>query len=73
MHGLTVSGGEWGKTGSLKNEFGECPGTCREEVVGIIGGGELGESTLEMWLLVFLQALTWRGVLRSLTVLYSTS
>jgi len=42
MHGLTVSGGEWGKTGSLKNEFGECPGTCREEVVGIIGGGELG-------------------------------
>lgn len=44
MHGLTVQGGLWGKTGSLKNEFGECPGTCREEVVGIVGSGELGES-----------------------------
>ncbi|KAH6721511.1 2-hydroxyacid dehydrogenase-like protein [Leptodontidium sp. MPI-SDFR-AT-0119] len=42
MHGLTVGGAEWGKTGSLKGEFGECPGTCREEVVGIVGGGELG-------------------------------
>ncbi|KAH9213686.1 D-isomer specific 2-hydroxyacid dehydrogenase [Leptodontidium sp. 2 PMI_412] len=30
---------KWGKTGSLKGEFGECPGTCREEVVGIVGGG----------------------------------
>lgn len=42
MHGLTVEGSLWGKTGSLKDEFGECPGTCREEVVGVIGGGELG-------------------------------
>lgn len=40
---VTVGGKEWQKTGSLKSEFGELPGTCREEVVGIIGGGELGD------------------------------
>ncbi|KAL2072088.1 hypothetical protein VTL71DRAFT_11431 [Oculimacula yallundae] len=42
LHRLTVNGGDWAKTGSLKDEFGELPGTCREEIVGIIGGGELG-------------------------------
>ncbi|XMA13935.1 hypothetical protein WAI453_006726 [Rhynchosporium graminicola] len=42
MHGLTVNGNEWGKTGTLKDEFGELPGTCREEIVAIVGAGELG-------------------------------
>ncbi|CZS95217.1 related to D-lactate dehydrogenase [Rhynchosporium agropyri] len=41
MHGLTVNGNEWGKTGTLKDEFGELPGTCREEIVAIVGAGEL--------------------------------
>lgn len=42
MHGLTVQGSKWGVQGTLKAEFGDCPRTCREEIVGIIGGGELG-------------------------------
>lgn len=42
MHELTVGTDEWVKKWSLKGEFGGCPGTCREEVVGILGGGELG-------------------------------
>jgi lactate dehydrogenase-like 2-hydroxyacid dehydrogenase len=42
MHQLTVGTDEWVKKWSLKNEFGGCPGTCREEVVGILGRGELG-------------------------------
>jgi lactate dehydrogenase-like 2-hydroxyacid dehydrogenase len=52
MHQLTVGTDEWVKKWSLKNEFGGCPGTCREEVVGILGGGELGEFLL--FLLLFL-------------------
>jgi glycerate dehydrogenase len=42
MHQLTVETDEWVKKWSLKDEFGAFPGTCREEVVGILGGGELG-------------------------------
>jgi len=42
LHELTVGTDEWVKKLSLKGEFGGCPGTCREEVVGILGGGELG-------------------------------
>jgi hypothetical protein len=42
MHELTVETDEWVQKWSLKDEFGGCPGTCREEVVGILGGGELG-------------------------------
>ena len=42
MHELTVGTDEWVQKWSLKNEFGGCPGNCREEVVGILGGGELG-------------------------------
>jgi glycerate dehydrogenase len=42
MHDITRGGEEWVKKYSLKDEFGPCPGTCREEVVGILGGGELG-------------------------------
>jgi lactate dehydrogenase-like 2-hydroxyacid dehydrogenase len=44
MHDITRGGEEWVKRYSLKDEFGACPGTCREEVVGILGGGELGIS-----------------------------
>lgn len=42
MHDLTIGGEEYVKKYSLKDEFGGCPGTCREEVVGIFGGGPLG-------------------------------
>ncbi|CZR64338.1 related to D-lactate dehydrogenase [Phialocephala subalpina] len=42
MHGLTVTGAIWPERMSLKDEWGELPGTCREEVVGVFGGGELG-------------------------------
>lgn len=42
MHELTVAGERWGKQVTLKGEFGDCPRTCRQEVVGILGGGELG-------------------------------
>jgi lactate dehydrogenase-like 2-hydroxyacid dehydrogenase len=45
MHELTVEGEEWFKTGSLAPTFGERPGTCREEVMGIFGAGELGSSS----------------------------
>lgn len=46
MHELTVAGERWGKQVTLKGEFGDCPRTCRQEVVGILGGGELGMSCL---------------------------
>ena len=42
MHDITRKGEEWVKRYSVKDEFGACPGTCKEEVVGILGGGELG-------------------------------
>jgi hypothetical protein len=42
MHELTVRTDEYVQKYSLKNDFGGCPGTCREEVVGIFGGGPLG-------------------------------
>jgi lactate dehydrogenase-like 2-hydroxyacid dehydrogenase len=42
MHELTVGTDDWVTKWSLKGDFGGCPGTCREEVVGILGGGELG-------------------------------
>jgi lactate dehydrogenase-like 2-hydroxyacid dehydrogenase len=45
MHGLTSMGSLWGEKMTLKSEFGECPRTCRGEVVGILGGGELGKVT----------------------------
>jgi len=48
MHQLTVGTDEWVKKWSLKNEFGGCPGTCREEVVGILGRGELGPFFLSL-------------------------
>ncbi len=46
LHGLMTGKGElWKSRGSLKGEFGEeLPGTCREEVLGIVGAGELGMS-----------------------------
>jgi hypothetical protein len=42
MHELTAMGSLWGEKMTLKGEFGACPRTCRQEVVGILGGGELG-------------------------------
>ncbi len=45
MHELTVGTDEWVKKWSLKGEFGGCPGTCREEVVGILGEGLSASST----------------------------
>ena len=42
MHDITRGGVEWVKRYSVKDDFGWCPGTCREEVVGILGVGELG-------------------------------
>lgn len=53
MHELTVPGVEWPKKISLKDEWGECPGTCREEVATIFGGGELGEWSFNALLDVF--------------------
>lgn len=44
MHELTVEGVEWVEKGSLAKDMGELPRTCREEVLGILGGGELGMS-----------------------------
>jgi len=46
MHELTVGTDEWVQKYSLKGEFGGCPGSCREEFVGILGGGELGTCSL---------------------------
>ena len=42
LHNLTVGGEEWAKKGSLISYFGGLPGTCKEEVMGIFGAGELG-------------------------------
>lgn len=42
MNEIMVRGTEWQRTGSLAAEFGTIPGTCREEVMGIFGAGELG-------------------------------
>lgn len=43
MQQLTVQGVEWKRRWTLKDEWvGGAPRGCREEVVGIFGGGELG-------------------------------
>lgn len=42
MHEVTVEGTQWIKHGSLAPAWGGMPVTCKEEVMGIIGGGELG-------------------------------
>ncbi|TVY12482.1 Glycerate dehydrogenase, partial [Lachnellula arida] len=40
-HNTLVNTEDWVKTGNLTPTFGGLPGTCREEVMGIIGAGEL--------------------------------
>ncbi|TVY31234.1 Glycerate dehydrogenase, partial [Lachnellula cervina] len=42
VHNKLVNTEDWMKTGNLTPTFGGLPGTCREEVMGIIGAGELG-------------------------------
>ena len=64
MHDITRGGEEWVKKYSLKDEFGFCPGTCREEVVGILGGGELG-----IYLLLLLFSFNFISLLLSLCFL----
>ena len=53
MHDLTRGGEEWMQKWSLKNEFGPCPGTAREEIMGILGSGELGMEAPTSRLLLF--------------------
>lgn len=56
LHGLMTGKGEaWRERGSLKGEFGvELPGTCREEVLGVVGVGELGRFSFLITSLVLL-------------------
>ncbi|RDL32581.1 uncharacterized protein BP5553_09037 [Venustampulla echinocandica] len=42
MHNLVINTNEWAEKGSLASHFDGVPVTCRQEVVGIIGVGELG-------------------------------
>ncbi|KAH8687128.1 D-isomer specific 2-hydroxyacid dehydrogenase [Tricladium varicosporioides] len=42
LHNLVAGSDEWVEKGNLTSHFGGLPGTCKEEVVGIIGAGELG-------------------------------
>ncbi|KAH6682499.1 2-hydroxyacid dehydrogenase-like protein [Halenospora varia] len=42
LHNLMIGSDEWVEKGNLTSHFGGLPGTCKEEVVGIIGAGELG-------------------------------
>ena len=44
MHELTAEGQSWVEKGSLAKDFGSIPSTCRDEVMAIFGGGELGEN-----------------------------
>jgi len=44
MHELTAGGQRWVEKGSLAKDFGSIPNTCRDEVMAIFGGGELGKS-----------------------------
>ncbi len=44
MHDLTAMGRLWTQKMTLKAEFGDCPRTCRQEIAGILGAGELGMS-----------------------------
>lgn len=48
MHDLTSMGSLWRQKMTLKSEFGECPRTCRQEIAGIFGGGELGNRVANM-------------------------
>ena len=45
MHEMTMQGEEWPARGSLISFWGGLPSTCRQEVMGIFGGGELGMSS----------------------------
>ena len=42
MHELTAEGQKWPEKGSLAQDFGRIPNTCRAETMAIFGGGELG-------------------------------
>lgn len=42
MHEITAGGERWVEKGSLAKDFGSIPNSCRDEVMAIFGGGELG-------------------------------
>lgn len=44
LHELTAEGEEWVQKGSLATRFVGLPGTCREEIMCVLGAGELGLS-----------------------------
>jgi lactate dehydrogenase-like 2-hydroxyacid dehydrogenase len=43
MHELVVEGSEWAERGTCTGEFGGLPWGWRDEVVGVVGVGDLGE------------------------------
>lgn len=45
---MMVQGDEWVKKGAVTSLWTGVPRTCREEVMGIIGGGELGLCLLSL-------------------------
>lgn len=47
MHERFIAGDEWIEKGTLTEYFGGVQGTCKEEVMGIFGAGELGQTLQE--------------------------
>ncbi|KAF4637809.1 hypothetical protein G7Y89_g275 [Cudoniella acicularis] len=54
MHNIMIEGTEWVDKGNLTSYFGGLPPTCKEEVVGIIGVGELANLTRALGMTVHL-------------------
>jgi hypothetical protein len=60
MHEMTMQGEEWPARGSLISFWGGLPSTCRQEVMGIFGGGELGMPSFPFIPLQYLSTLLRR-------------
>lgn len=51
MHEVTVQGEQWQQKGALTSLWPGLPITCPEEVMGVLGGGELGTSFFPLFLI----------------------
>ena len=62
MHEMTVQGILWPQKGALVSYWGGMPGTCKEEVMGILGGGELGTHLVPYFFSALLTNTTYQEI-----------
>lgn len=52
MNEMVLDGHVWGERGTCTADFGGLPGSWADEVVGIIGGGELGKFSFHLFIIM---------------------